>query len=1649
MPRLFTTKVGTAQVSGPIPDTNITPNTLASTEVDCVAAPTATTNRIAFASNGVDLDHNYRIDPVPPPTPGFIPRYHVWIMRPDGSEQIQITTGTGDEREPTYDPGARWIAFSSNATGTYQIYAINLNTQAIYQITSGAGNKRHPTYSTDGNWLAYASDQSGTFHIYKIAGTGAGTPVQLTSGVGNQTEPTWAPGSNAILYTGDAGAHTRIFQTDDQGNPPEQLSNGGNDPNADDQDPSWLPVGTGIAFASSRKTSGLDAFNNFNIWQMTTTGEIAGSDAVLITDTDETSDANNIHPFWVPSNLRAPVRLVWSSNRADGTRATFDIWTRMQSDDRPVLLLDKPYIDGPRQVTPGNDVTIHVALFDEDSGVRSATALLKDPDQKLYYRNLFGGHDPEFDDGYLTGIRYLEWDFDTVGTAPLYDDGDPANGDAVAGDGIFSGVFTTSASPRDYVIDIVAQDNSPSGNPFTYDNVFGFTGKTFAPSTNILFVDDYCEGQKFLYRSGNNNDFPTAWPVESYWRYNPSTYQGIYNIDYDSIQDYYGEPYDVWRILCRGPIPPQVYQYYLPTVEYQLDPTESQSDPVSAQPTRRVLVADRSIVWACPKAGDVFIGQNSGDLLDAATQADLGLFLDRGGRLMMGGENIAWALTLRGTVTNDFLTRYLHANFVADNPVLQLQYWQYWGDAIGGFIRILDSGYSFTLASVQGDPVSDDPWRRSRPIEGIHGGNWDEDDRPYRNVNSPRYYVLNAPDYTDNSEFSMRPDIIAPINPTEKLYGYGTFSGPAAAVCYEDSTSGARVVYLAFGFEQLNRRYHTTNENGPHCRNFRSHLMHNANCWMRTGGFEGRVISISDGGKPISKPPYPIVYCLRAGAQVSHAVRCQADGTYVISGLPPDFYTLEAVRPGYAVDHYEGEFVHGGLAFRDVDFAIKIADPGAITGVVTSAATGTAINNVLISVQAIPVVVTNPDGSTTTTWPGNTTAADWPKTFHTAADGTYTASNLPAGDYDVTADGTAVGYGTAGPQTATVTSNNVTHLDFQLPAADGTVVATVTDGNTSLAIVGATVDVLVGTRIMASGTTDSTGTARVNIQPGDYQAMADAPGYGQSPAQSVTVVSLQSTDPPLHFVMTPQPPGSVTGRIISAVSGLPVGGVQVWLTAPGQPDQSVTTTADLRRDTPAGALYNFKFASAPAGTVTIRPQPVGFTANPPQASVVVTSGAVTSNIVFSLSSLHTFAPGLQLISLPGDYSAMDPSAVFRLPTGTNLHLAAWEAPRQQYVTYAMAPADRIRPGVGYWLYLTASADLTQTGGNVPNQVSVPLFATWNLVGDPYVGSIDIFTAQVRDSATGIVYDWQTARQRGLILSSLWAYVIGAYQPSGSLSPYIGHWVACSRPLTVLINNTGTAAAPRARPAAAGKPASGWGFALTVKAGDAVDANTFLGVAPGASDGFDAGLDELKPPTPPNGPYVAACAVAEGAPADRSHLAVDMRAKAGETYKITVETDQTGEPITVTWPDLSGLPSDVRPILRDPVAGKRVYMRTSSAYTYTAREAARALEITLEAGGNAALVVSALQARAVGGQAEIVYTLSRAATVDIQVINMSGLRVRSLSSGGVAAAGQNRAVWDGRNERGAKVPAGRYLVVVRALGDSGEQTRAVAALQLGR
>jgi FlgD Ig-like domain len=82
-------------------------------------------------------------------------------------------------------------------------------------------------------------------------------------------------------------------------------------------------------------------------------------------------------------------------------------------------------------------------------------------------------------------------------------------------------------------------------------------------------------------------------------------------------------------------------------------------------------------------------------------------------------------------------------------------------------------------------------------------------------------------------------------------------------------------------------------------------------------------------------------------------------------------------------------------------------------------------------------------------------------------------------------------------------------------------------------------------------------------------------------------------------------------------------------------------------------------------------------------------------------------------------------------------------------------------------------------------------------------------------------------------------------------------------------------------------------------------------------------------------------------------------------------------------------------------------------------------------------------------AQVVFSLSAAASVEARVLNIAGRPVRALCRGRECPAGRSTMLWDGQTDAGVVAPRGAYLVEVVARSRDGGQCRAMTPLRLER
>ncbi len=171
------------------------------------------------------------------------------------------------------------------------------------------------------------------------------------------------------------------------------------------------------------------------------------------------------------------------------------------------------------------------------------------------------------------------------------------------------------------------------------------------------------------------------------------------------------------------------------------------------------------------------------------------------------------------------------------------------------------------------------------------------------------------------------------------------------------------------------------------------------------------------------------------------------------------------------------------------------------------------------------------------------------------------------------------------------------------------------------------------------------------------------------------------------------------------------------------------------------------------------------------------------------------------------------------------------------------------------------------------------------------------------------------------------------------------------------------------------------------------------------------------------------------------------------WKFTVTGGVEGDTVTLSWPELSLLPKDRVAILKDHDTGKRTFMRTRSQYEFSAPGASssRSFAVTVKRAQQAGALISSFSVVPLRGArgAEIAFSLSADASVDISALNVAGRLVQRVRQATAAEAGTHTVTWDGRSLSGTALPNGLYLCVLSAKAPDGRQARAVRPVRLAR
>ncbi len=153
-----------------------------------------------------------------------------------------------DNIGPSLSPDRRWMAFNSNRTGSFEVYASATDGTSVQRITNNPmAPSLGPIWSPDGKSIVYESVSNGAWNLFQF-NVQNGQETQLTNSPANDFAPYWSPDSKRIIFESTRqGNLWQIYQLDLATQAVTRLTND----TSDDANPAYSPDSKMITYRAS------------------------------------------------------------------------------------------------------------------------------------------------------------------------------------------------------------------------------------------------------------------------------------------------------------------------------------------------------------------------------------------------------------------------------------------------------------------------------------------------------------------------------------------------------------------------------------------------------------------------------------------------------------------------------------------------------------------------------------------------------------------------------------------------------------------------------------------------------------------------------------------------------------------------------------------------------------------------------------------------------------------------------------------------------------------------------------------------------------------------------------------------------------------------------------------------------------------------------------------------------------------------------------------------------------------------------------------------------------------------------------------------------------------------------------------------------
>jgi len=186
-------------------------------------------------------------------------RTGLWRIRASGGVPTWVGLGDGSAVFPSV-AGQRLAYVQSTALINIWQVQVGRDASAAPLVASTQWDL-HPQVSPDGRRLAFTSNRSGSYEVW-LSDRDGSNAIKLTAFGGPFTStPRWSPDSRHLVFTARPGGQADVYVIDAEGALPRRLTTDA----ADEMAASWSPDGQSIYFSSNRT-------GQWQVWQMPAEG---------------------------------------------------------------------------------------------------------------------------------------------------------------------------------------------------------------------------------------------------------------------------------------------------------------------------------------------------------------------------------------------------------------------------------------------------------------------------------------------------------------------------------------------------------------------------------------------------------------------------------------------------------------------------------------------------------------------------------------------------------------------------------------------------------------------------------------------------------------------------------------------------------------------------------------------------------------------------------------------------------------------------------------------------------------------------------------------------------------------------------------------------------------------------------------------------------------------------------------------------------------------------------------------------------------------------------------------------------------------------------------------------------------------------------